>query len=236
MRLQSRILITTITTGGLLGIVIALTLTQQAPRQILPPQPSILTATITTSNGSAPKLETTSSMSTLASPVEPMASVPTGSAETTGPLMSAQVTSLATSVDSISSSDLPSPSPRGDSTTALETALFETVAWTTPSDLKKADDDCTIGRPDACLSLGEYYLAQAPSPSAARRSQHYFERAFSILVFKCNHREPDACATIARMHEFGRGIPKNPKAASTLVSHCRDLCRYNPGKVCSIYR
>jgi hypothetical protein len=232
MRLQSRILITTITTGGLLGIVIALTLTQQAPRRMLSSQPSILTATIATSNGSAPKLETMSSVSTLASPVEPMASGSTGSAETTGPLM----TSQATSVASVSSSDLPSPSPPGDTTTSLETALFETVAWTTPSDLKKADDDCTIGRPDACLSLGEYYLAQAQSPSAARRSQHYFERAFSILVFKCNHREPDACATIARMHEFGRGIPKNPKAASTLVSHCRDLCRYNPGKVCSIYR
>jgi hypothetical protein len=214
MRLQSRILITTITTGGLLGIVIALTLTQQAPRRIPPPQPSISIANIATSNGSVPKLETI----------------------TTAPLMSAQVTSQATSVASVSTSDLPSPSPLADATTSLETALFETVAWTTPSDLKKADDDCTIGRPDACLSLGEYYLAQAQSPSAARRSQHYFERAFSILVFKCNHREPDACATIARMHEFGRGIPKNPKAASTLVLHCRDLCRYNPGKVCSIYR
>jgi hypothetical protein len=111
--------------------------------------------------------------------------------------------------------------------------IFETLAWTIPTDTKQAEESCTLGSAQACLGLGERHRASNQVPSEALRSQGYFERAFSILVFKCNRREPDACATIARMHQLGRGIPKNAKAATTLLSHARELCRYKPGTVCA---
>lgn len=206
MRSNSRFLFGTMTAGGLLGVVIAWSLTGKQPPPARPPiAPEYATAKQTTASHAG---ATEASVSALA-----------------------PATSASTSVESA-----PSANHAGEpeDVEALErNRIFETLAWSIPTDAKPAEESCTAGSPQACLGLGERHLGSSQRPSDAVRSQGYFERAFSILVFKCNHREPDACATIARMHQLGRGIPKNTKAAATLLSHARELCRYKPGTVCS---
>jgi hypothetical protein len=217
MRSESRLLIIAGVMGGFLGVTVAWTLTsKKTPKRasvvsVSRPQDARSSLVRTVTQAPSPPVNNAGSEAPSQVPAtEPSATEPTTD------------TSATATVDAGSS-----PSPHE--------AVFSFVTWTPPTNVKLAEDGCISGDALACLGLGELYLSTTEKRAAKAGSQSYFERAFSILVFKCNHREPDACVTIARMHEYGRGIPKNEKAAATLVTYAQELCRNKPGKVCATW-
>lgn len=119
-------------------------------------------------------------------------------------------------------------------TLAAEPPAYQEVSWGTSADRQEDDRLCVAGAPEACLRLAEAEAIHLSSAHELERSRAHRERAYSILVFQCNRRNPDACVTIARMHSLGVGVARDPVSERALLARAAILCKKLSGKVCEL--
>lgn len=112
--------------------------------------------------------------------------------------------------------------------------VYREIEWGTSTDRQADEQSCTAGDADGCLRLAEAEAVHRTSAVELEKSRVHRERAYSILVYQCNRRSPDACVRIARMHALGVGVARDPASERALLDRATNLCKKLPGKVCEI--
>ncbi|HMA94859.1 MAG TPA: hypothetical protein VKP30_19345 [Polyangiaceae bacterium] len=138
------------------------------------------------------------------------------------------IPSPAASASTTSASNVPPPE------VVAELPAYREVSWGMSADRQEDDRLCVAGAPEACLRLAEAEAIHLSSAHELERSRAHRERAYSILVFQCNRRNPDACVTIARMHSLGVGVARDPVSERALLARAAILCKKLSGKVCEL--
>ncbi len=121
----------------------------------------------------------------------------------------------------------PPPELAAEARPAVAESEPEPIATEPVRDVKQAELACARGDGRACLDAAELY-ASAEGGGDPERARMLTGLGVQRFAIRCMDRIPSGCLELAKLHNAGRGVARDQKAADALVDRATVLCRARP--------